>query len=111
MAKDQRIAIVGIGCVFPGGKGPEGFWDLVARAGDASEDIPQGRWPVDASEYYEASLGQIDRVGSRRGCFVPKAQYDTSDLPLEQKLVFISIEMGSISVILQHMKFMLTVKD
>ena len=87
MAKDQRIAIVGMGCVFPGGKGPEGFWDLVARAGDASEDIPQGRWPVDASEYYEASLGQIDRVGSRRGCFVPKAQYDTSDLPMDQNLV------------------------
>ena len=87
MTKDQRIAIVGMGCVFPGGQGPEGFWDLVVRGGDASQDIPEGRWPVDAREYYEASLGKIDRVGSRRGCFVPKAQYDTSDLPLEQKLV------------------------
>lgn len=82
MASDKQIAIVGMGCVFPGGKGAQGFWDLVSTGGDASEDIPAGRWPADHSKYYQPELGVADRVASRRGYFVSKAHYDTSDLPL-----------------------------
>ena len=87
MAKKEQIAIVGMGCVFPGGKGQAGFWDLIARAGDASEDIPAGRWPTDSSQYNAGLLGHADKVASKRGYFVPAAHYDTSDLPLDSGLL------------------------
>src|SRR5579871_2944272 len=39
------VAIVGIGCRFPGGvSDPLGFWDLIASGTDAIGDIPPARW-------------------------------------------------------------------
>ncbi len=44
---DEPIAIVGIGCRFPGGvRSPDGFWDLLAEGRDAITTPPADRgWP------------------------------------------------------------------
>jgi acyl transferase domain-containing protein/pimeloyl-ACP methyl ester carboxylesterase/NAD(P)-dependent dehydrogenase (short-subunit alcohol dehydrogenase family) len=44
-SKDQ-VAVVAMGCRFPQGDGPEAFWDLLARGGDAVNEIPPERWTV-----------------------------------------------------------------
>jgi acyl transferase domain-containing protein len=54
----EPIAIVGVGCRFPGGAGPRGFWDLLRRGGDAVRETPPTRWGTDA----------YDPEGSRPGC-------------------------------------------
>ncbi|RFS81056.1 SDR family NAD(P)-dependent oxidoreductase, partial [Actinomadura spongiicola] len=48
-ATDEPIAIVGIGCRFPGGAGtPEELWDLLAAGSDAIGAFPTGRgWDPD----------------------------------------------------------------
>ncbi|MGH7938476.1 MAG: beta-ketoacyl synthase N-terminal-like domain-containing protein, partial [Chthoniobacterales bacterium] len=44
MQKD-RIAIIGIGCRFPGGvNDAEAFWKLLTEGGDAVTDVPADRW-------------------------------------------------------------------
>lgn len=46
----EPIAIIGIGCRFPGGADdPDSFWQLLRRGGDAVVDIPKHRWDPDAS--------------------------------------------------------------
>ena len=41
----EPIAIIGIGCRFPGGANdPESFWKLLAGGVDAITDIPADRW-------------------------------------------------------------------
>ena len=40
----EPIAIVGIGCRFPGASGPEAFWRLVRDGVDAIRDVPASRW-------------------------------------------------------------------
>ncbi|ACY15481.1 type I polyketide synthase [Haliangium ochraceum] len=41
----EPIALVGIGCRFPGGVvGPESYWELLAAGRDATSEAPRGRW-------------------------------------------------------------------
>ncbi|MEG8024091.1 polyketide synthase [Sphingomonas aurantiaca] len=47
-ALERPIAIVGMGCRFPGGANdPERFWTLLERGGDAVAEIPVDRFDLD----------------------------------------------------------------
>ena len=70
---DEPIAIVGMGCRYPGGVySPRQLWELVALGGDAMSSMPLDRgW--DLTGFYEPDL---DRPGSdrlREGGFVHDA--------------------------------------
>src|SRR3989304_978578 len=44
-ARTEPIAIIGMGCRFPGGAdNPELFWKLLAEGGDAITPAPAERW-------------------------------------------------------------------
>ena len=46
-AKVEPIAIVGIGCRFPGGAhDADSFWSLVMERRDAVTEVPSDRWDV-----------------------------------------------------------------
>ncbi|HXV91939.1 MAG TPA: beta-ketoacyl synthase N-terminal-like domain-containing protein, partial [Pseudonocardia sp.] len=41
----HEVAVVGVGCRFPGGvRGPRDLWRLLLRGGSAIADVPPGRW-------------------------------------------------------------------
>ena len=45
----EPIAVVGLGCRFPGGAdGPEAFWQLLRDGVDAITEVPVERWTPDA---------------------------------------------------------------
>jgi amino acid adenylation domain-containing protein len=45
---DEPIAIVGIGCRFPGADGPAAFWRLLSNGVDAITEVSPDRWGADA---------------------------------------------------------------
>ena len=48
-ALTEPIAVVGLGCRFPGGgTGGEGFWDVLAGGRSGIRVVPADRWDVDA---------------------------------------------------------------
>ena len=55
----EPIAIVGIGCRFPGAPNPGAFWRLLQSAGDAISEVPESRWHL--SDYN--SSGSSTRWG------------------------------------------------
>ncbi len=69
------IAITGIGCRFPEATGPEAFWGLLAKSGDAITEIPASRFDVDA--FYDERPGIPGKIYSRWGGFVDQIdQFD-----------------------------------
>src|SRR5665213_4193550 len=65
----EPVAIVGIGCRFPGGvRGPESFWEKLLAGFDAVREVPAERWAVDA--YYAADPEARGKAATRRGAFL-----------------------------------------
>jgi acyl transferase domain-containing protein/SAM-dependent methyltransferase len=67
-AAKEPIAIVGIGCRFPGARDSESFWRLLNGGVDAVSEIPPDRWDVDA--YYDPDPNQPGKMATRWGGFL-----------------------------------------
>lgn len=68
-AKHEPIAIIGMGCRFPGGADtPEAFWNLLRDGRDAVTEIPADRWDVPA--YYDPDPNMPGKMSARYGAFI-----------------------------------------
>jgi 3-oxoacyl-(acyl-carrier-protein) synthase/NAD(P)-dependent dehydrogenase (short-subunit alcohol dehydrogenase family)/SAM-dependent methyltransferase len=65
----EPIAVVGIGCRFPGADGPDAFWRLLYDGVDAITEVPADRW--DAGALYDEDRDTPGRMCTRWGGFVP----------------------------------------
>ncbi|MEO8180781.1 MAG: type I polyketide synthase [Deltaproteobacteria bacterium] len=67
--REEPIAIVGIGCRFPGGiSSPTEFWKLLRAGIDASGELPGDRWSADA--YFDSNPEAPGKTYTRRGSFL-----------------------------------------
>jgi acyl transferase domain-containing protein len=75
MVKD-RIAIVGVGCRFPGGvDDTESFWKLLVEGREAVSEVPPDRWNVE--RFFDAEPGLVGKSIARRGGFLERIdQFD-----------------------------------
>jgi phthiocerol/phenolphthiocerol synthesis type-I polyketide synthase B len=70
VAVAEPVAVVGIGCRFPGDvTGPESFWDLLVEGRSAISRIPADRWDADA--FYHPDPLTPGRMTTKWGGFVP----------------------------------------
>lgn len=68
-AKNEPIAIIGMGCRFPKGvSNPSDFWDLLSNGVDAITEIPPDRWDVEAS--YDPNPDVTGKSYIRHGGFI-----------------------------------------
>ena len=66
--EDHAIAIIGLGCRFPGGiDSPEAFWSLLCEGRDAISEVPAGRWPAGIEAWLTTA---DDRARMRYGGFL-----------------------------------------
>ncbi len=65
----EPIAIIGIGCRFPGGvETPEAFWQLLRKGMEAITPVPASRWSY--SDYYDPEPGQAGKTYTYQGGFL-----------------------------------------
>ncbi|KZS73313.1 polyketide synthase [Mycobacterium kansasii] len=70
IAVAEPVAVVGIGCRFPGGAtDPDSFWDLLVDARNAISRVPADRWDADA--FYDPDPLTPGRMTTKWGGFVP----------------------------------------
>ncbi|MFG2996883.1 type I polyketide synthase [Streptomyces sp. NPDC048340] len=67
----DEIAIVGMGCRFPGADGVEEFWHLLTRNTDAVTEVPADRFDIEA--VYHRAPAPPGRTASRHGGFLSGA--------------------------------------
>ncbi|HWV57632.1 MAG TPA: beta-ketoacyl synthase N-terminal-like domain-containing protein, partial [Longimicrobiales bacterium] len=108
----EPIAVVAMGCRFPGGANdPESFWERLLTGFDATGDVPLDRWDADA--YFDPDPDAPGRTYTRRGAFLdwPVDQFDAeffgiapreaAELDPQQRLllevVWEALERGGIS--------------
>lgn len=60
--RHEPIAVIGIGCRFPGADSPEAFWDLLVEGRDAARELPPGRWSRVPSSLATRQGGFLDDV-------------------------------------------------
>jgi len=67
----EAIAIVGIGCHFPGGAtSPGAFWDLLCNEVDATRDLPADRW--ETGKFYDPAGGKLGKMSTFHGGFLDR---------------------------------------
>ncbi|MCG3198131.1 MAG: hypothetical protein GHCLOJNM_02625 [bacterium] len=67
-ADKEAVALVGIGCRFPGANGPRAFWELLSEGRDAITEVPPDRW--DAESLYDPNPDTPGKMNSKWGGFL-----------------------------------------
>lgn len=75
-AQREPIAIIGLGCRFPGGAtNAESFWQLLRDGVDTVTEVPPDRWDVDA--YYDPDPDAPGKMYTRKAAFLESVdQFD-----------------------------------
>lgn len=69
MPMREPIAIIGMGCRFPGGANtPDTYWQLMLEARDATSELPADRW--DVRRFYDPDPDAPGKVYVKRGGFL-----------------------------------------
>jgi len=78
--RDEPIAIVAVGCRFPGAvNDAESFWQLLDEGIDAVTEVPPERWDIDA--WYDPDPDAAGKMTSRWGGFLNTAELERFDAP------------------------------
>lgn len=76
LKQPESIAIVGMGCRFPGGvNDPASYWQLLQSGYDPITEVPPERWNVEA--YFDADPSVSGKTYTRHGGFIDNVdQFD-----------------------------------
>jgi len=77
--KNEPIAIVGIGCRFPGGAyNPEQFWNLLVEGRDEIIPVPADRW--DVRRFFDENPDKLGKTYMKEGGFLQEDIYEFDPL-------------------------------
>ena len=74
----NAVAVVGIGCRFPGRVGnPNEFWEFLENGGNGICEVPKDRWDID--RHYSPDNRKAGNIYVKRGGFLADRGIDTMD--------------------------------
>jgi len=82
-----RIAITGIGGIFPKAADLDSFWRLIAEGHRSSRRIPDDRWPVKPDRIHDHGEAVRDRTRSIHACLLDPLNFDPDAFNLDPELV------------------------
>ena len=85
--RTERVAIVGIGGIFPGAPDLGTFWNNISNGIDSGRNVPKDRWFLRPETAFDPDGPKADRVYSSWGCFIEGFQFDPTGLNLDRKIL------------------------
>ncbi len=82
----NKIAIVGIGGVFPGARDLDEFWQNILDAKDTAIDVGADRWRLNSDDLYSPNL-EADKVNSRRACLIQDFEFNPDGFNVDADLL------------------------
>jgi acyl transferase domain-containing protein/acyl carrier protein len=76
-SSSSPLAIIGIGCLFPGAPGFRAFWSRIQTGADAITEVPPTHWR--AEDYYHPDPKAPDRVYACRGGFLEPVPFSPAE--------------------------------
>ncbi len=74
---NEPIAVIGIGCRFPGANNPSSYWENLIMGTDSITEIPAERWSLE--DYYNAKTNVPGKMITRWGGFLDDVdQFDSN---------------------------------
>ena len=81
----EPIAIIGMGCRFPGANDPEAFWRLMENGVDAVKEIPGSRWSIE--DFYDPDPDAPGKMSTRRRADAAGRRVARLGVEIESRLV------------------------
>jgi len=69
----EPVAIIGIGCRFPGANGPSAFWEMLCNGVDVITEVPADRFDINA--FYDPRQVTPGKISSRWGGFLDRVDH------------------------------------
>ncbi|HIO66055.1 MAG TPA: hypothetical protein EYN40_05100, partial [Planctomycetes bacterium] len=76
-SQEAPLAIIGLGCLFPGAQDLHGYWASIRSGRDHIEEVPEGYWDLD--DYHDSDRSSLDRTYGRRGGFLTPVPFRPLD--------------------------------
>nr|VFK20020.1 MAG: 8-amino-7-oxononanoate synthase [Candidatus Kentron sp. LFY] len=95
-AQTEPIAIIGMGCRFPGADNPDAYWELLRDGIDAVTEVPSDRWDMDAwfdpdpkipGKLYTRHGGFLSRINQFDPAFFGISPREAIDMDPQQRLL------------------------
>ncbi len=83
----QKIAVVGMSCLFPGAKTPEEFIANLNQHADTTSLHTEKQMGVDPALYYAAEKGISDKYYSKRGGYITDFTFDPKGYLIEEEFL------------------------
>ncbi|MEA5503214.1 polyketide synthase [Halotia wernerae UHCC 0503] len=82
----EKIAIIGLSCLFPDAKNPQQFWHNVTEQKDSTSDLTVTEMGVDPTIFYEPNKGKQEIIYCLKGGFIRNFKFDAREYNLPADL-------------------------
>ncbi|MBW4685471.1 MAG: PfaB family protein [Komarekiella atlantica HA4396-MV6] len=82
----EKIAIIGLSCLFPDAQNPEEFWQNLIAQKDSTSSATSAEMGVDPTMFYHPVKGTPDKTYSLKGGYIRNFQFEPSEYNLPAEL-------------------------
>jgi PfaD family protein len=83
--REEPIAIVGMGGLYPNAENLHALWRLLRTGQDAITDVPETHWSL--ADYYDADPKAADKTYAKRGAFLGVHAFDPTEFGIPPSIL------------------------